>query len=202
MAKTRYIKFIINLRPKIELFYVIFFLILSTFFEFLFVSLVPYLLNNLVNEKSNFNFFNFIYGKNYVFFSALLIIFLFFLIKNLFFFINQFFFYKYSFKISNTLSSFLFSKYIREKYQVFINSSNSLFFNKILNNIESVRLFITNGLTFVAEIFVFLGLSAIVLYNSNFTSSFAILFIAIFSLFYIFLSRNLASSWSEKKQLH
>ena len=82
----KYIKFITSLRPKNELFYVIFFLILSTFFEFLFVSLVPYLLNNLVNEKSNFSFFNFVFDKPDVIFYVLLIIFSFFLIKNLFFF--------------------------------------------------------------------------------------------------------------------
>jgi ABC-type multidrug transport system fused ATPase/permease subunit len=200
----KYFNFLISLNKKSTLFIVIFFLIISTFLEYAFVGAVPLLLNIVFNNNgiSDFLFFHEISNKQILLKYALSLILVFFLLKNIFFFLNQFFFLKYSFNLHNKLSRLLISKYLNEKYLIFINSKTSELLRNVKDNTDLVRQLVTNFLTFFSEFLVFVGLCVIVIYNSSIISVFSIIFIILFSLIYLYFSRGLSKNWSLKRQAY
>ena len=200
----KYFNFLISLNKKSALFIVIFFLIISTLLEYAFVGAVPLLLNTVFknNSISDLLFFHEISDKQILLKYILTLILVFFFLKNIFFFLNQFFFLRYSFNLHNKLSRLLISKYLNEKYLIFINSKTSELLRNVKDNTDLVRQLVTNFLTFFSEILVFAGLCVIVIYNSSLVSIFSIIFIILFSLIYLYFSRGLSKSWSLKRQAY
>jgi ATP-binding cassette subfamily C protein len=198
----KYISFILSLNRLNFTIVVFFFLILSTILEYLFVISIPYLLNIIFTE--NFSFLNFIffygYDKEYNLRIIFFLIFIFFFKKNICYFLSQYFFLKYSFKIHNNLSSLIFTKYLKDKYIYFVNSKVSELLRNVKDNVELVRNLVNNMFTLVSEILVFVGLCFIVIYNSSLLSIFSIFFIILFSILYLYFSRNLSNQWSLKRQ--
>jgi ABC-type bacteriocin/lantibiotic exporter with double-glycine peptidase domain len=200
----KYFSFLISLNKKSSLFIVIFFLIISTLLEYVFVGAVPYLLNIVFNSDntSDFLLLQGVFDKKILLKYVLILILVFFFLKNIFYFLNQFFFLKYSFNLHNNLSRLLISKYLNEKYLVFINSKTSELLRNVKDNTDLVRQLVTNFLTFFSEILVFVGLCVIIIYNSSLISIFSIIFIILFSCVYLYFSRGLSKSWSLKRQIY
>jgi ABC-type bacteriocin/lantibiotic exporter with double-glycine peptidase domain len=200
----KYFNFLISLNKKGNLFIVIFFLIISTLLEYAFVGAVPLLLNIVFknNNIPDFLIFLEMSDKQILLKYVLTLILVFFFLKNIFFFLNQFFFLRYSFNLHNKLSGLLISKYLNEKYLIFINSKTSELIRNVKDNTDLVRQLVTNFLTFFSEILVFVGLCAIVIYNSSLISIFSIIFIIIFSCIYLYFSRGLSKKWSLKRQAY
>jgi ATP-binding cassette subfamily C protein len=198
----KYISFILRLNSINFTAVVFFFLILSTLLEYLFVISIPFLLNIILKE--DFSFLNIIfldgYNKEYNLKIIFFIIFIIFLKKNIFYFLSQYFFLKYSFKIHNNLSSLIFTKYLKDKYIYFVNSKVSELLRNVKDNVELVKNLVNNMFTLVSELFVFAGLCFIVIYNSSLISTFSIFFIILFSILYLYFSRNLSNQWSLKRQ--
>ena len=199
-----YIKFLISLNKKSTLLIVLSFLIISTFLEYAFVGAVPLLLNIVFKSNSipNFLFFHGELDRQILLKYVLILILIFFFLKNIFYFLNQFFVLKYSFTLHNNLSRFLISKYLNDKYLVFINSKTSELLRNVKDNTDLVRQLVTNSLTFFSEILVFVGLCFIIIYNSSLISIFSIIFIILFSCIYLYFSRGLSKSWSLKRQIY
>ena len=199
-----HIKFLISLNKKSTLFIVLFFLILSTLLEYAFVGAVPLLLNIVFKSDSipNFLFFHGELNKQILLKYVLIVILIFFLLKNIFYFLNQFFVLQYSFNLHNNLSKLLISKYLNDKYLVFINSKTSELLRNVKDNTDLVRQLVTNSFTFFSEILVFVGLCFIIIYNSSLISIFSIIFIILFSSVYLYFSRGLSKSWSLKRQIY
>jgi ABC-type bacteriocin/lantibiotic exporter with double-glycine peptidase domain len=198
----KYLNFLLSLEKKSFLLLIIFFLLISTFLEYLFVAAVPYLLNVLFKNGSIPYFFSAyltLDRQNLLKYTLIFLLFAF-LVKNIFYFLNQYFFLKYSFNIHNNLSRLLISKYLNDKYLVFINSKTSELIRNVKDNTDLVRSLVANFLTFFSEVLVFIGLCGIIIYNSTVISIFAIIFIISLSCLYLYLSRNLSKSWSLKRQ--
>jgi ABC-type bacteriocin/lantibiotic exporter with double-glycine peptidase domain len=200
----KYLKFLISLNKKSTLVIVIFFLIISTFLEYAFVGAVPLLLNTVFKSDSipNFLLFQGMSDRQLLLRYVLILILSFFLLKNIFYFLNQFFVLKYSFTLHNNLSRLLISKYLNDKYLVFINSKTSELLRNVKDNTDLVRQLVTNCLVFFSEILVFVGLCFIIIYNSSLISIFSIIFIILFSCVYLYFSRGLSKSWSLKRQIY
>jgi ABC-type bacteriocin/lantibiotic exporter with double-glycine peptidase domain len=200
----KYIKFLISLNKKSTLLKVLFFLIISTLLEYAFVGSVPLLLNIVFKSSDipNFLFFHGIEDRQILLRYVLILILFFFLLKNIFYFLNQFFVLKYSFSLHNNLSRLLISKYLNDKYLVFINSKTSELLRNVKDNTDLVRQLVVNFLTFFSEILVFVGLCFIIIYNSSLISIFSIIFIVLFSSVYLYFSRGLSKSWSLKRQIY
>ena len=200
----KYLKFLISLNKKSTLVIVIFFLIISTFLEYAFVGAVPLLLNTVFKSDSipNFLLFQGMSDRQLLLRYVLILILSFFLLKNIFYFLNQFFVLKYSFSLHNNLSRLLISKYLNDKYLVFINSKTSELLRNVKDNTDLVRQLVTNCLVFFSEILVFVGLCFIIIYNSSLISIFSIIFIILFSCVYLYFSRGLSKSWSLKRQIY
>jgi ATP-binding cassette subfamily C protein len=198
----KYFRFILSLNSINFTLVVFFFLILSAVLEYLFVISIPYLLKIILTE--NFSFLNIIflegYDKEYNLKIIFFIIFIIFLKKNIFYFLSQYFFLKYSFKIHNNLSSLIFTKYLKDKYIYFINTKVSELLRNVKDNVELVKNLVNNMFTLVSELFVFVGLCFIVIYSSSLISTFSIFSIILFSILYLFFSRNLSNQWSLKRQ--
>ena len=198
----KYLKFLISLNKKSTLVLVIFFLTVSTFLEYTFVAAVPLLLNTIFNNDSISAFLPF-YGmidRQTLLKHVLILILSLFFLKNIFYFLNQFFILRYSFNLHNNLSRLLFSKYLNNNYLIFINSKTSDLLRNVKDNTDLIRQLVTNSLTFFSEVLVFMGLCFIIIYNSSLISIFSIIFIILFSCIYLYYSRNLSKSWSEKRQ--
>jgi ABC-type bacteriocin/lantibiotic exporter with double-glycine peptidase domain len=198
----KYLNFLLSLEKKSFLLLIIFFLLISTFLEYLFVAAVPYLLNVLFKNGSIPYFFSAyltLDRQNLLKYTLIFLLFAF-LVKNIFYFLNQYFFLRYSFNIHNNLSRLLISKYLNDKYLVFINSKTSELIRNVKDNTDLVRSLVVNFLTFFSEVLVFIGLCGIIIYNSTVISIFAIIFIISLSCLYLYLSRNLSKSWSLKRQ--
>jgi ABC-type bacteriocin/lantibiotic exporter with double-glycine peptidase domain len=200
----KYLKFLISLNKKSTLAIVIFFLIISTFLEYAFVGAVPLLLNTVFKGDSipNFLLFQGMSDRQLLLRYVLILILSFFLLKNVFYFLNQYFVLKYSFTLHNNLSRLLISKYLNDKYLVFINSKTSELLRNVKDNTDLVRQLVTNSLVFFSEILVFVGLCFIIIYNSSLISIFSIIFIILFSCVYLYFSRGLSKSWSLKRQIY
>jgi ABC-type bacteriocin/lantibiotic exporter with double-glycine peptidase domain len=200
----KYLKFLISLNKKSTLAIVIFFLIISTFLEYAFVGAVPLLLNAVFKSDSipNFLLFQGMSDRQLILRYVLILILSFFLLKNIFYFLNQYFILKYSFTLHNNLSRLLISKYLNDKYLVFINSKTSELLRNVKDNTDLVRQLVTNSLVFFSEILVFVGLCFIIIYNSSLISIFSIIFIILFSCVYLYFSRGLSKSWSLKRQIY
>jgi ATP-binding cassette subfamily C protein len=200
----KYLKFLISLNKKSTLAIVIFFLIISTFLEYAFVGAVPLLLNTVFKSDSipNFLLFQGMSDRQLLLRYILILILSFFLLKNIFYFLNQYFVLKYSFTLHNNLSRLLISKYLNDKYLVFINSKTSELLRNVKDNTDLVRQLVTNSLVFFSEILVFVGLCFIIIYNSSLISIFSIIFIILFSCVYLYFSRGLSKSWSLKRQIY
>jgi ABC-type bacteriocin/lantibiotic exporter with double-glycine peptidase domain len=200
----KYLKFLISLNKKSTLAIVIFFLIISTFLEYAFVGAVPLLLNTVFKSDSipNFLLFQGMSDRQLLLRYVLILILSFFLLKNVFYFLNQYFVLKYSFTLHNNLSRLLISKYLNDKYLVFINSKTSELLRNVKDNTDLVRQLVTNSLVFFSEILVFVGLCFIIIYNSSLISIFSIIFIILFSCVYLYFSRGLSKSWSLKRQIY
>jgi len=197
----KYFKFLFTVNNKFFLLIVLFSLIISTILEYIFVASVPYLLNIVFNNKIILNnFFVQLGSKQDVLKYILVIILLVFLLKSIFYFFNQYLYFKYSFDVQNKLSQLLLSKYLNKNYSVFINSHSSEMLRNVKDNTELVRGLLQNCLTFISEIFVFLGLCIIIVYKSTLISLISIIFIIFFSCLYIFFSRRLSKNWSLKRQ--
>lgn len=198
----KYLNFLLSLEKKSFLLLIIFFLLISTFLEYLFVAAVPYLLNVLFKNGSIPYFFSayLTLDKQDLLKYTLIFLLFAFLVKNIFYFLNQYFFLKYSFNIHNNISRLLISKYLNDKYLVFINSKTSELIRNVKDNTDLVRSLVANFLTFFSEVLVFIGLCGIIIYNSTVISIFAIIFIISLSCLYLYLSRNLSKSWSLKRQ--
>ena len=183
-----YIKFLISLNKKSTLLKVLFFLIISTLLEYAFVGSVPLLLNIVFKSSDipNFLFFHGIEDRQILLRYVLILILFFFLLKNIFYFLNQFFVLKYSFSLHNNLSRLLISKYLNDKYLVFINSKTSELLRNVKDNTDLVRQLVVNFLTFFSEILVFVGLCFIIIYNSSLISIFSIIFIVLFNRVYLY----------------
>jgi len=196
-----YFSFLISLERKSLLLLIFFFLVVSTFLEYLFVAAVPYSLNFIFkNEPFPFFFFyHFTLNKQDFLKYTLIFLLFIFLVKNIFYFLNQFFFLKYSYNIHNTLSRLLISKYLNDKYSVFINSNTSELLRNVKDNTDLARNLIVNFLTLFTEVLVFIGLCIIIIYNSTLISIFSIIFITSLSFLYLYLSKNLAKTWALKK---
>ena len=200
----KYIKFLISLNKKSTLLIVLFFLTISTLLEYAFVGAVPLLLNIVFKSSNipNFLFFHGTLDRQLLLKYVLILILIFFFLKNIFYFLNQFFVLKYSFSLHNNLSRLLISKYLNDKYLVFINSKTSELLRNVKDNTDLVRQLVTNFLTFLSEILVFVGLCVIIIYNSSLISIFSIIFIVLFSCVYLYFSRGLSKSWSSKRQIY
>lgn len=197
----KYFKFLFTVNKKIYLFIVLISLIISTLLEYTFVASVPYLLNIVFNNKVVLeNFFIQVGSKQDLLKYILIIILVVFLLKSIFYFLNQYFYFKYSFDLQNKLSQSLLSKYLNQNYSIFINSQSSEMLKNVKDNTELVRGLMQNCLTFLSEIFVFFGICAIVIYKSTLISLISIIFIILFSCFYVFFSRRLSKNWSLKRQ--
>jgi ABC-type multidrug transport system fused ATPase/permease subunit len=197
----KYFKFLFTVNNKFFLLIVLFSLIISTILEYIFVASVPYLLNIVFNNKVILNnFFVQLGSKQDVLKYILVIILLVFLLKSIFYFFNQYLYFKYSFDVQNKLSQLLLSNYLNKNYSVFINSHSSEMLRNVKDNTELVRGLLQNCLTFISEIFVFLGLCIIIVYKSTLISLISIIFIIFFSCLYIFFSRRLSKNWSLKRQ--
>lgn len=198
----KYFNFLISLEKKNFFFLIILFLLISTFLEYLFVASVPYSLNIIFKNQSFPVFFqSYVELDNKDLLKYTLVFLLCtFLLKNIFYFLNQYFFLRYSFNIHNNLSKLLISKYLNDKYLVFINSKTSELIRNVKDNTDLTRGLIANLLTLLSEILVFAGLCIIVIYNSKLISIFLIIFIVSLSCLYLYLSRNLSKIWSLKRQ--
>ena len=188
----KYIKFLISLNKKSTLLIVLSFLIISTLLEYAFVGTVPLLLNIVFKSSNipNFLFFHGTVDRQILLRYVLIIILFLFLLKNIFYFLNQFFVLNYSFNLHNNLSKLLISKYLNDKYLVFINSKTSELLRNVKDNTDLVRQLVTNSLTFFSEILVFAGLCFIIIYNSSLISIFSIIFINCTNKFVSFNSQN------------
>jgi ABC-type bacteriocin/lantibiotic exporter with double-glycine peptidase domain len=197
----KYYKFLFSINQKSFTFIVLLFLFTSIFFEYLFIISVPYLLGNVFNDQPIIiNIDHFKISKQDLFIYLLSLILIFFLLKNIFFFLNQYLFSKYSYILQNKLSNRLLNKYLNENYSYFINYESSEMFRNVKDNTEVVRALVNNFFILIAELFVFLGLSIIIIYNSTLVSIFSIIFIIFFSFIYIFFSKNLSKKWSVQRQ--
>ena len=199
----KYFFFLISFTKIRNLIFVFSLLSITTVLEYLFVFSVPFLFKIIFQEQNEFiNYFN-NFGfleKSDIFKVILLIIIFFFFVKNVFYFINQYFFLKYSFSIHNNLTRILFSKYLSTNYKIFINSESSLLIRNVINNTGVVRNLILNITTLFSEALVFIGLCAIIIYQSTLMSLFSIAFIIFFSAVYLYYSRHLSKNWSLKIQ--
>lgn len=197
----KYYKFLFSINRKSFSLIVLLLLFASTFFEYLFIISVPYLLDNVFNNHPiiiNIDFLKI--SKQDLFKYILLLILIIFFIKNIFFFLNQYLFSKYSYILQNKLSDRLLNKYLNENYSFFLNSENSEMLRNVKDNTELVRALTVNLFIFISELLVFFGLSIIVIYNSTLVSIFSIIFIIFFSLIYIFFSKNFSKKWSIQRQ--
>lgn len=199
----QYFIFLISLGKIKSLIFVFLLLLITTTLEYLFVFSVPFFFK-VIFERNNefikhFNDFGFLYNSDIFKVILIIIIFVFF-VKNFFYFVNQYFFLKYSFDIHSNLARTLLSKYLSSNYQIFIKSESSTLIRNVINNTVIVRNFIINITTFFSEILVFLGLCVIIIYQSTLMSLYAIIFIAFFSVTYLYYSRKLSKNWSLKIQ--
>jgi ABC-type bacteriocin/lantibiotic exporter with double-glycine peptidase domain len=199
----KYFLFLISFTKIKNLIFVFFLLSITTVLEYLFVFSVPFFFKIIFQEQTQFiNYFN-NFGfleKSDIFKAILLLLILFFVVKNIFYFANQYFFLKYSFSIHNNLTRILFSKYLSSNYQIFINSESSLLLRNVISNTSIVRNLVLNITTFFSEVLVFMGLCAIIIYQSTLMSLFSIAFIIIFSVAYLYYSRHLSKNWALKIQ--
>ena len=198
----KYLSFILSLSSINFTLVVFFFLIVSTIFEYLFVVSVPFLLNIVFINDNSYSVITFFknFDKQTILKIVFFLILIFFVLKNIFYFLNQFFFLKYSFNIHNKLSYLLFTKYLNDKYLVFLNSKSSELLKNVKDNTDLVRQMVGNFLTFFSELLVFFGLCFIVIYKSTLISIFSIIFIILFSFLYLYFTRNLSIKWSIKRQ--
>jgi ABC-type bacteriocin/lantibiotic exporter with double-glycine peptidase domain len=199
----KFFLFLISFSKLRNFFFVLVLLLIGTFLEYLFVVLVPYFFQAVLEEQNEFlNYFNNFgfFEQSEIFKIILLIIIFFFILKNFFYFLNQYLFLKYSFNIHNTLTIKLFVRYLSVNYQVFVNSESSVLLRNIINNTSIVRNLISNLITLLSEILIFIGLSLIVIYQSTLMSLISIVFIIIFSIFYLYYSRHLSKNWALKLQ--
>jgi len=74
----------------------------------------------------------------------------------------------------------LISKYLNDKYLVFITSKTSALLRNVKDHTDLVRQLVVNFLTFFSEILVLVGLCVIIIYNSLLNSIFFIIFIVYF----------------------
>jgi len=199
---VRYFNFIFSFNSKIFTLITIFVLLISILLEYLFVGSIPVFFSNIFrNENFINNFFHFNnLNREIIFKYSILIILLFLCIKNIFYFLNQLFFLKFSFTIQNKLSKLILYKYLSENYSIFISSDNSELFRNVRDNPEIIRLLVINFFTLITEILVFFGLCIIIIYNSSLISLLCIFFLVIFSLIYLFFSRNFSRNWSLQRQ--
>ena len=151
----KYFKFLFTINSKFFLLLVLFFLIISTILEYLFVASVPYLLNIIFNNKIILNnFFIQFSNKQELLKYILIIILVVFLLKSIFYFLYQYFYFKYSFDVQNKLSQSLLTKYLNQNYSIFINSQSSEMLRNVKDNTDLVKGLAQNFLTFFSEIFV------------------------------------------------
>jgi ATP-binding cassette subfamily C protein len=201
----KYFFFLIKFTKFKNLIFVLLLLLISTILEYLFVSSVPFFFKIIFQEQNQsqiigyFNSFGFI-EKPDIFRIILLLLVIFFLIKNIFYFANSYFFLRYSFSIHNNLTRNLFTRYLNSNYRIFINSESSLLLRNVISNTSIVRTLIANLTTLFSETLVFVGLCAIVIYQSSLISIFSIAFIIFFSVIYLYYTRHLSKNWTLKIQ--
>jgi ABC-type multidrug transport system fused ATPase/permease subunit len=203
----KYFLFIIKFTKLKNLIFVLLLLLISTILEYLFVSSVPFFFKIIFQEQNQnqnqiieyFNSFGFI-EKHDIFRIILLLLVIFFLIKNIFYFANSYFFLRYSFSIHNNLTRNLFTRYLNSNYRIFINSESSLLIRNVISNTTIVRTLIANLTTLFSETLVFVGLCAIVIYQSSLISIVSIAFIIFFSVIYLYYTRSFSKNWTLKIQ--
>jgi ABC-type multidrug transport system fused ATPase/permease subunit len=198
----KYFNFILSLNKKTFSVFVVFFLLFSTFCEYLFVWVIPVLLNIVFNNNALPNYLNFFYElneKSLIQYILLCIVFLF-IIKNVVFFFNQLFFFKYSFFINNKISNSLLSNYLYRNYSFFLKSKNSELFRNIKDNANAVGGLVQNDLILFSEILVFVGITIIIIIHSSLISILVIIFLISFSIGYLYFSKHLSKTWSLRRQ--
>lgn len=197
----KYFKFLFTINKIIYLFILLFFVIISTLLEYSFVISVPYLFNKVFSEQIILNnFFIKFENKQELLKYILIIILVIFILKSIFYFLNQYLYFKYAFDAQNKLSRALLSKYLNQNYSIFINSQSSEMLRNVKDNPEIIKGLMQNFFTFFSEILVFFGLCLIIIYNSTLISLISIIFIVLFSCFYVFFSKKLSKDWSLKRQ--
>ena len=195
------LNFLIDKNNKIKLYVILFFLTLSSFLELLGISIIPlmvstYLENtdtiNILEKSSLFqliNFGNFLNDEKILYFFGVTI-FIIFLIKNLLLGLISYFEGKVFKNITEENASKLYKYYLSKNLTFFLNSNPNYLARNIIVENQSIKQVTSMLMYMVKEIFILIGILAILFYANWLITTIIFILITLLALIYILVFKN------------